>query len=194
MEVERSNKRPMIIMLIGVSILFLGIFGYKFYDGMRGMQQMQHQSQVVTVSTAKAVMTTWPSEVIAVGSLRTVLGVDITTELAGMIKTIYFKPGTMVKEGDVLVQLNADAENGQLESYKADAALAKITYTRNQAQYAVKAISKQTLDNNEYNFRSLEGKVIEQTATVAKKTLKAPFSGRLGISCLSFADHSSIAR
>lgn len=181
MEVESNNKRPMIIMLIGVSILFIAIYGYKFYHGMQSMKQMQKQSQVVTVSTAKAVKTTWPSEVIAVGSVRTVLGVDITTELAGMIKAIYFKPGAMVKEGDVLVQLNADAENGQLESYKADAALAKITYTRNLAQYGVKAISKQTLDNNEYNYKSLEGKVIEQAATVAKKTLKAPFAGRLGI-------------
>ncbi len=178
---ETNNKRSMIIMLIGVSILFAGIFGYKFYDGMRGMHQMQRHSQVVTVSTAKAVMTTWPSEVIAVGSLRTILGVDITTELAGMVKTIYFKPGAMVKEGDVLVQLNANAEIGQLEAYKADAALAKITFTRNKAQFAVKAISKQTLDNSEYNYKSLEGKVFEQAATVAKKTLTAPFSGRLGI-------------
>lgn len=182
---DAKTKNHMIIMLISLGILFGCIFLYKAFVGVMMRKGIASQSHLVTVSTIEAKYSEWSSEVKAVGSVRTVLGVDITTELAGMIQKIYFKPGAMVKEGDVLVQLNADAEIGQLNAYKANAALAKITYERNKAQYGVHAISKQTVDNDEYNYQSLTAKVAEQQATVDKKTLRAPFSGRLGVSLVN---------
>ena len=123
----------------------------------------------------------WQPKLTAAGSVRAIKGVNVTTELAGLVTKIMFTPGSTVKEGAQLVQLNADAEIGQLQSLQAQAALALITYNRDKLQYKIQAVSKQTLDADFQNLRSLTGQVAQQAATVAKKNIRAPFSGRLGI-------------
>lgn len=176
-------KKRMIIMLIFVGILFGGIFGWKGFNSFMMKRAMSHmQAPAVTVSTMKVTSSPWQTSLKAVGSLRAIVGVNVTTELAGMVQKIYFSPGATVKEGTILVQLNADAEIGQLYSLQAQVELAKITYARDQAQYAVHAVSKQQVDSDEWNLRNLRGQTAQQMATVNKKTLRAPFSGRLGIS------------
>lgn len=80
-----------------------------------------------------------------------------------------------MQKGSVLVQLNAGTELGLLHSLQAQVELAKITYKRDKAQYAVRAVSKQTLDTDEWNLRNLQAQVEEQAATVEKKTIRAPF-------------------
>lgn len=172
----------MIIMLIAVGVLFALIFGWKAI-GNYMMQQyfLKMKSPPVTVSTMKVEASLWQPTLRAVGNMRARLGVNVTTELAGMVQTIYFTPGTPVKKGTVLVQLNADTELGQLHSLQAQVELAKITYNRDKAQYAVRAVSKQTVDADEWNLKNLQAQVAQQTATVEKKTIRAPFTGQLGI-------------
>jgi membrane fusion protein (multidrug efflux system) len=80
-----------------------------------------------------------------------------------------------------LIQLNADNEIGVLHALQAQAALAQITYERDKRQFAVQAISKQQLDTDIQNLKNLEGQVFAQAATVKKKTINAPFTGRLGV-------------
>ncbi|WP_115710052.1 efflux RND transporter periplasmic adaptor subunit [Legionella sainthelensi] len=175
-------KKQMIIMLIAVGILFSLIFGWKgFSSYMLKKYLSQMQAPAVTVSTMKVEASLWQPTLKAVGSLRAVLGVNVTTELAGMVQKIYFKPGSAVQKGSVLVQLNAGTELGLLHSLQAQVELAKITYKRDKAQYAVHAVSKQTLDTDEWNLRNLQAQVEEQAATVEKKTIRAPFSGQLGV-------------
>lgn len=176
-------KKRMMIMLILVGILFGGIFGWKFFMSMMTKKFMASmKSPAVTVSTMTVKKSSWQVTYKAVGSLRALVGVNVTTELAGMIQKIYFTPGAVVQEGTVLVQLNADAEIGQLQALQAQTELAKITYARDKAQYAVHAVSKQTVDTDEWNLKNLQGLTAQQAATVEKKTLRAPFTGRLGIS------------
>lgn len=173
-------------MLIGLGILFGGIFGWKLFTGLMMKRYMATMSAPVqTVSTMKVGYSSWQSSIKAVGSLRAILGVNVTTSLAGLVQTIYFSPGTNVMQGTVLVQLNADAEIGQLHALEAQTELAKITYERDVAQYAVHAVSKQQVDTDKWNLKNLQGQTTQQAATVAKKTLRAPFSGRLGISMVN---------
>ncbi len=179
---KMSLSRPMTIMLASVGILFGLIFGWKIFTSfMTARFFAKMQNPIVTVSTMKAEESMWQPTIKAVGSLRARVGVNITTELAGMVQTIYFTPGAKAKEGDVLVQLNAGTELGQLHSLQAQVELAKITYQRDKAQYAVHAVSKQIVDTDEWNLKNLQAQVEQQAATVAKKTLKAPFAGQLGI-------------
>lgn len=163
-------KKQMIIMLIAVGVLFALIFGWKAI-GNYMMQQyfLKMKSPPVTVSTMKVEASLWQPTLRAVGNMRARLGVNVTTELAGMVQTIYFTPGTPVKKGTVLVQLNADTELGQLHSLQAQVELAKITYNRDKAQYAVRAVSKQTVDADEWNLKNLQAQVAQQTATVEKR-------------------------
>lgn len=170
-------------MLIFLGILFGGVFGWKLFSSFMTKRYMANmQSPAVTVSTMKVHSLPWQITLKSVGSLRAIVGVNVTTELAGMVQKIYFTPGATVKENDILVQLNADAEIGQLHSLQAQVELAKITYARDQAQFAAHAVSKQQVDSDEWNLKNLQGQTAQQQATVNKKSLRAPFSGRLGIS------------
>ncbi len=179
-------NRSMKIMLISLSILFGLVVAYKIFIHVmigRIINTLQHP--IITVSAQKATYSDWDQRLTATGSLRAIRGVNVTTELAGMVQTLYFTPGATVKKNDKLAQLNADVEIGTLDALKAQAALAKITYERDKAQFAVKAISKQQLDTDIQNLKNLEAQVEAQKGTVAKKTIVAPFDGRLGVSSIN---------
>jgi membrane fusion protein, multidrug efflux system len=187
-------KKRMLTMLISLGILFGAIFIWKGINAwMVHHFFATHQNPTVTVSTMKVGYSSWQTELKSVGSLRAIKGVNVTTELAGMVQTIYFTPGATVTEGTVLVQLNADTEIGQLNSLKAQVELAKITYNRDKLQYAAHAVSKQQVDQDEYNLQNLQAQVVSQAATVAKKTIRAPFNGRLGISSVNPGQYLNVS-
>ncbi len=183
-------SKPMKIMLLVVGILFGLIFTYKgIMMVMRNMYFAANKNPVVTVSTAVSGYQDWQPKLKAVGSLRAISGVNVTTELAGLVTKIYFTPGSYVEGGTVLIQLDADTEIGQLQSLRAQAALAKITYDRDKKQFSVNAISKQQLDNDLYTWQNLEGQAAAQAATVSKKTIRAPFAGQLGIRVVNLGQY-----
>lgn len=186
---QPNISKRMRIMLISVGILFGCIFIYKVFVGLMIKRSLANQSQIVTVSAAKVAYSSWKPKMAASASLRAIQGVNVTTELAGMVQTIYFTPGAMVKQNALLVQLNADAEIGQLQSLQANQELARITYERDKAQFAVHAVSKQQLDSDFQNLKSLQGQVKQQAAIVAKKSIRAPFSGRLGINNVNLGQY-----
>ena len=174
------HKR-MKIMLLVVGILFGSIILYKVMVGVIIKHAMAKQSKVITVSAMTVDYSVWQTKLTSTGSVRAIRGVNVTTELAGMVEEIYFKPGARVLKNDLLVQLNADNEIAQLHALEANAQLAKLTYERDKAQFAIKAVSKQLLDTDAANLKSLKAQVAQQAAIVAKKTIRAPFKGRLGI-------------
>lgn len=179
----RKLSKPMTIMLISLAILFGAIFAFKgFMSLMMGKYMQAAGVQIATVSTIKALYQPWQPTTTAVASLRAVRGVDVTTELAGMVQSIHFTPGGNVKKGELLVDLNAATDIAKLNSLKANEALAEVVYNRDKAQYAIKAVSKAVLDADEANVKNTKAQVAEQQATVDKKAIKAPFTGRLGVS------------
>lgn len=178
-------KKRMQVMLAIVGVLFGSIFLWKVYTGYMMKRYLASQAHLATVTTVKVASATWQPTLNAVGSLRAIRGVDVTTELAGMVQHINFTPGAAVHENELLVQLNADAEIGQLQSLTAQAQLAEMTYKRDKAQYAIRAVSKQTLDTDLQNWKSLQGQVAQQQAIVLKKSIRAPFSGKLGINLVN---------
>lgn len=183
MQMKPEMKKPMTYMLIILAAI-LGVFF--LYKGVTKLIEnyffASNKNPVMTVSTAKATMSTWQSEVKAVGSLRATLGVNITAQLGGMIQTISLTPGAFVNKNDVLVQQNANSDIAQLHALEANAELARITFERDKSQYQIKAVSKQQLDSDEQNLKSLRAQVAQQAAIVAKLTIQAPFNGQLGIS------------
>jgi len=178
-------KKNMIKMLIGLGILFGSIFAFKvFQHYMMNKALAAQKNPVQTVSAIEAKYSEWQPLLTSTGSARTFKGVNVTTEQAGMIRDIYFKPGSYVKKGDLLVQLDIDSDIAQLKSLQAQARYAAITYKRNRAQYRIGAVSKEQLDSDESNYKSTAQQVIEQMANIAQKTIRAPFSGKLGISAV----------
>ena len=182
-------KKRMRVMLIALAILFGGIFAWKGISKILFMVYISRMQQTPTVSTAKVQRLPWPRTQPAVASLRAVRGVDVTTELAGMVQAIYFQPGSRVAAGELLVQLNADSDIATLQALQASTALANTVLLRDTAQYAVHAVSQATLDNDAANLKNLQAQTAAQAATVYKKTILAPFAGQLGISAINLGQY-----
>ena len=169
-------------MLIVVGLILGAIFGFISFKGRMIKEYMSSQGvPLQTVSTITANTLEWSPKLEAVGSLQAVQGANMSAEVAGIVEKIYFKQGDNVKVGTPLLQLRAYDEIAKLESLKASAQLARITYSRNQAQFSVNAISKQTLDIDKASLDVALANVGQQQALVNKKLILAPFTGRLGI-------------
>jgi membrane fusion protein, multidrug efflux system len=183
---ERSSvKKRMIIMILGVILLVVGIGFVVFRNIMQQIAQGAVPQPAVVVTAMKAEKQEWQPQLNAVGSLRALRGVDVTTEIAGLVREIRFKSGDEVKAGAVLIQLNADSDLAQLASLKATADLAQVTLARDRAQLAAEAISQAQVDSDEADLKSKRAQVASQQATIDKKTIRAPFSGRLGITLIN---------
>ncbi len=123
----------------------------------------------------------WEPSIRVVGSLKAVQGVQISTDLAGIVSEIAFDSGKVVTKGDLLVQLNADQEQAQLAGAKARRDLAVIDATRKRDLVALKAAPVSDRDASEAELRKAEAACAEAKALVARKRITAPFDGILGI-------------
>jgi len=174
--------KRMFIMLMLVAVVFGGVFGFKAWTGyMTGKKMAARGMPPQTVSTLRAGYREWQPKLHAIGSLRAVRGVDISPEVPGIVARIHFKQGQDVKQGDLLLELDASSDTARLQSLKAAAKLARITYRRDQAQFRINAVSKQTVDTDDANLKQAMANAAEQQALVDKKFIRAPFPGRLGI-------------
>jgi membrane fusion protein (multidrug efflux system) len=135
----------------------------------------------VTVSATEATEETWQPRLHAVGTFAAVQGVMLTNELDGTVAKIAFESGAHVKQGDLLVQLDISSEQAQLASAQATADLAQINLKRAQELRKKDTNSQADLDTSAAVARQTAASLDEIRAVIAKKTLRAPFSGRLGI-------------
>ena len=186
----RVEKYPllkrMILMLVAVGLLFGGIFGYQIYMMRMNAMAMANQTMPpATVSAMPAELADWQPELKATATLRAAQGVDVTSEITGMVDKILFKSGDVVTAGQVLVQLNAETDLAQLHSKEAETELAKTVYERDKKQFAMHAVSQAVLDADAADLKSKIALAAEKRAELAKKTILAPFSGQLGISTIS---------
>jgi len=177
--------KRMLIMLALAGLIFGGIFGFQYFKSQMIKKYMAgNKPPPATVTTMKVDYEAWQPQVNSVGSLRAVRGVDVTTEIAGLVRSIHFSSGQSVSAGDLLVQLNADSDVAQLRALEAAADLAETTYERDKAQFEAQAISKAQLDADAANLKTAKAQVAQQAALVAKKSIRAPFAGQLGITTI----------
>jgi membrane fusion protein, multidrug efflux system len=174
--------KRMLIMLVLFGVVLGGLFGFKgFVNGKikEAMAGMANTPQ--TVSAAKAESSDWQPTIDAVGSLRAVRGADLSLEVPGVVEEILFQSGDEVQAGQILLRLRAEDEIAKLQSLEATAQLAQITYDRDVQLFKARAISQAVVDNDEANLRNFKAQVAQQKAIVDKKTLRAPFAGKLGL-------------
>ncbi len=184
---DRSAFRWRLIFVVAAAaVLLAAIVGFNIWKAnFVARLRSQNASPPQTVTAARAEFSDWQPEVTAVGSLRAVRGVDVTTEVTGLVRALRFKSGDQVQSGQVLVELNADAEVAQQHALEAAADLAATVYERDKAQYEAQAISRAQLDADAADLKNRRAQAAAQAALVAKKTLRAPFAGRLGITTVN---------
>jgi len=133
------------------------------------------------VTTAAASEETWDRILPAVGSLAAVQGVTVSAQLDGNVAKIAFEPGSTVAAGDLLLQQDITSENAQLASAQAAAELAKTNLARSRELLEKTTISQQQFDSDDSAYKQAVAQAANIQATIDKKTIRAPFSGRLGI-------------
>lgn len=171
-------------------LMFFGVVGalaaFKTMDIMAMKKKFASQGMPpVVVSAMPVARQTWQPSVITVGSLRAQQGVDISSEVAGQVREVRVTPGAMVSAGALLIRLNDDADVARLKALQAAAELAKVTYSRDKSQLDLKAVSQATVDADLGDLNAKNAQVAEQQAVLAKKTIRAPFAGRLGLAPIS---------
>ena len=135
----------------------------------------------MTVTSAEVKLGDWQPMLSAVGSVSPVQGAMISAELAGTVAEIDFDSGKLVKKGDVLLQLDASAEEAQMRSAEADAELAKKDFERAQDLAARKVISPAELDAAQSKYSQKKASVENMQSVIDKKKIRAPFDGIAGI-------------
>lgn len=134
-----------------------------------------------TVATAMAHEEKWPESIPAVGSVTAMQGVTVAPEIAGTITEIAFESGAAVNKGDLLVRLDTSSEEAQLRAAEAQVQLAKLNADRARQLRADKTVSQSELDQAEATLQQNQADADAIRATIGKKTIRAPFTGKLGI-------------
>lgn len=180
---RRSAVKRMIIMLILVGLIFGAIFGFKWFGNKMMNQFMDNMPMPpAAITVAEARVERWTDSLEAIGTLTAVNGTDVTTESAGVVGAIRFESGQAVKKGDVLLQLDTSTEMATLRSLEAGLDLAVTQRNRFRELFARnQAVAKADLDQRESEAKQLEANLNAQRATIARKTIRAPFDGVLGI-------------
>ncbi len=184
--------KRMVIMLAAAAIVFGGIFGFQAFKAAmikKFIGAMSSPPQ--TVSAVSAAYSEWQPRVEAIGSLRAVLGADLSLEVAGVVDTITFNSGDDVEQGKQLLKLRAGDDAAKLESLQAMAELSEITYERDQKQFKMQAVSQATLDTDAANLKNAKAQVTQQQAILDKRILRAPFDGRVGLRLVDLGQYLS---
>ena len=177
-----STRKRMIWMLLITGLVFGLIFGAKWFMGMMSSKYFDTMQQPpVTVSTAVARGEKWNDSLQAVGTLTAVNGTQVTTESPGVVSKIYFESGQPVRAGDVLVQLNSSTELATLKSLEATAHLAAVQGDRYRELATKQLVSRDEADQRVAAAATSRAQADAQRALIARKTIRAPFSGMLGI-------------
>jgi len=175
-------KKRLIFTIVGLFVLIVVLGGIK---GLQISRMAADGKQFVpppeTVTTVKVHKESWESLLTSVGSLEAVQGVMVTAELTGKVVHIAFEPGATVRAGDLLVQQDISSETAQLRASEAAVALAKTTLERTRKLLAEKTVSQSQYDTADAQFKQAVAQFDTIRAAIAKKTIRAPFNGRLGI-------------
>ncbi len=177
----------LIAVIVGLLVLIGGVKGYGAYKMFQGFGAQGPPR--FTVSTTKAQYQDWQPQLGAVGSLRAERGADLSAEVGGIVDQIQFSSGDNVRAGQLLLQLRAADDLAHLESLRATAELAETNYKRDKAQFEAQAISQAVLDSDAATLRSARAQVAEQQALVAKKFVRAPFAGQIGIRAVDLGQY-----
>jgi len=174
-------RRRMLIMLGIVLLIVLVLGGYKAFSIYKQIQMFSAPKPPVSVAATQARTLSWQSRLPAVGSLKALQGVDLSLETDGTVTRLMFESGQKVKQGQPLLELDSQVETALLGTALADLKLAEVDYGRGSQLVGSQAISKGEYDRLTSQFRRNKAVVDQLKASLAKKSIAAPFSGTIGI-------------
>ncbi len=147
-----------------------------------------------TIASALVTEEKWESTLSAIGSVAAVQGVNVSAELAGKVMEIGFESGATVALGDLLVRLDTSSEEAQLRAAEAQVDWARISAERARKLRAESTLSQSELDSAEASLKQNQANADTIRAAIAKKTIRAPFAGRLGIRLVDLGEFLDVGK
>jgi membrane fusion protein, multidrug efflux system len=178
----KSKRRQWIVVAVALVVVVVALAGTKagqIVSMVRAGEAFVPPPEAVTSAQVEA--GEWQPTTPAIGSLVAVRGVVLGAELPGTVREITFEPGTLVKRGTVLVRLDTSAEEAQLAAAEASASLARLSRERARRLREGQANAQADLDAAEAKAKEADATVANLRAIIAKKTIRAPFDGRIAI-------------
>ena len=177
----RSKTGIVLLALGAVILLFVAIFAKKFWPMITGKGFGGFQQPPASVSAVLAESRDWQPSLRAVATLEPVNGVELATEVAGVVSKVEFRSGARVTKGTLLIQIDDSSDRAELAGLEADLAYAKSNLSRTESLIERNLASKDGLDTARTSLQRAQAAVGSKRALIAKKAIRAPFDGTTGI-------------
>jgi len=179
------------LLMLAIVLAFVAAIGSVKYFQIKGAmsQQANFQPPPEAVTTVIAKPEAWETSLSAIGSVTAVQGVTVSADLPGLVSEISFTSGKAVSKGEILVRLDTKQERAQLAAAEAQRELSRADLARAKGMVAAGIIPQATYDTNAAQFKQADAKVGEIRASIDRKTIRAPFSGVLGIRMVNLGQY-----
>lgn len=174
-----AKRLILVLAVMAVVIMALGFAKFRQIESAVHAGAFQPPPEAVTSIVTQREQ--WPASMTAIGTIEAVHGVMVSADLPGTVARINFDSGKAVREGEILVELDTRQERAQLASLEAQRDLARVNFGRMQELVNAGVISRMDYDQATAQQKATEANVAEIRATIDRKTIRAPFSGILGI-------------
>jgi membrane fusion protein (multidrug efflux system) len=175
-------KKRMILVLVGMAVFVAAIAFVKIRQvKASAAEQASFQMPPEAVTTVRARQDVWSSSVAAIGTVEAVHGVTVAADLPGLVSRIQFDSGKKVRAGDVLVRLDTRQEQAQLAAAEAQRSLSSVNFERMRGLREKGITSQAEYDRSSAEHKQAVAQTGESQAAIGRKTIRAPFSGVLGI-------------
>jgi len=184
--------KRMIVMLTVTALFVAGLGFVKFRQIQTAIgQAAAFQPPPEAVTTMVARQDPWPATLSAIGTMAAVQGVTVSADLPGTVDRIGFDSGKPVREGEVLALLDTRQEQAQLEAAESQRDLARLNFDRMEGLLKERVVSRAEFDRATAEHRQADARVAEIRAAIERKTIRAPFSGVLGIRHVNLGQYLS---
>lgn len=179
-----------IVVVVLLLVIFGAIGGY-LYQRFSAFASMDFSPPPVTIAASTASLESWDQVLNAIGTIRSVRGIELTSEGSGEIIDIRFESGATVEQGDVLVVLNDEVERASRQNQIATLELAEILFQRDKQLIEQKSIPQTQYDRSRADLERARAQLAETDARLSNKSIEAPFSGVIGIRQVDVGDYLS---
>src|SRR3990167_5729772 len=176
----QTSSQKTIILAIAIVILVI-IFGYRFLVNTITVLTRPSGPPLVTISTTQVRTIDFQPYISSVVTLQAVNGVDLSTQVPGVVNKIFFESGQMIETGQPIMSMDTSVLAAQLENATSVMNYKKVTFQRYESLYKKGVVSHDQYDSARSDFNQANASVNELKALINQMTIDAPFSGKLGI-------------
>lgn len=179
----------LLLVLLALAAIVAGLAFLKYGQIQQEIASFSQPRPDPVVAAATVESQTWQPTLAAVGTVQAVQGVAVNNQIAGQIKEILFTSGALVRSGQLLVRLDDDVDQADLKGLQAAERLASIKLERNRKLLKDRAVAQGDVDEITAQLDQARALVKAKQAIIEQKTIRAPFSGQLGIRAVNLGQY-----